>query len=312
MVIGGFTISDLKFPQITAHSLELALQSWFDWTDSLRMAREQLGWKDEFSIEEWEGWSRGLDRDIVWEKALKKSDELKLPRLFAGYWIACLVSRYDPENIYTFSSIEYPDWVLERFDALQGTLLQQKPPFGHGASSSIITGQGLPDRFSRRALPPSYIGFSLPESASFVTFHIPLFTLPGIIFQPSPLIELIKEIVEEYGQHDVSVLLKGVGKSAGGEWERSKVKQASEEQLRPLYKYLLQSEYYDEVLKQSTEDDIEKAIKSLPAGTSDELLVADRLEAKLSASKRKKLKGRVRKRVSGWFKKEGRWPLPPA
>ncbi len=311
MVTGGFSIRYLKFPQITAHSLELALQSWFDWTDSLRIAREQLGWEDKFSRDEWEDWSRGLDRDIVWEKALKKSDELKLPRLFAGYWIACLVSRYDPENIYTFINIEYPDWVLERLDTLQRTLLQQKPPFGHDASS-IIKGQGLHNGFSRRALPPSYIGLSLPESASFVTFHIPLFMLPGIVFQPSSFIESIREIVAEYGQHDVSELLKRVGKSAGGEWERSKVKQASEEQLRPLYKYLLQSEYYDEVLKQSKEGDIKKAIKSLPAGTSDELLVADRLEAKLLPSDRKKLKGRVRKRVSGWFKRAGRWPVPPA
>ena len=301
----------LEFPSTKAHSLELALQSWFKWTDSLRVARQRLGWNKDFSPEEWEDWARGLDPDIVWRKAITNLDKLNLPRLFAGYWIACLVSRYDSEDIHTFSSIKYPDWVLERLYALQDTFFKQKPPFHHRSSSRTIKGQGLPDGFSKRAFPPSYIGFSVPESASFITLHIPLFMLPGIIFQPSPFVELMKGIVEKYGQHPVSGLLKQVGRSVGWEWERNKVKEASDEQLRPLYDWLMQSGYLREVLEYSSVKDIKKAIKSLPAGTRDELLVAAHLESKLAPSERKKIKGRVRKRVSGWFMEAGRWPVPP-
>jgi hypothetical protein len=311
MVTGGVSILALKFPQIKLHSLELALQSWFKWTDSVRVARQRLGWNKDFSTEEWGSWSRGLDPDIVWRKAITNLDKLNLPRLFAGYWIACLVSRYDSEDIHTFSSIEYPYWVLERLYALEDTFFKQKPPFRHRSSSRTIKGLSPYDGFSNRALPPSFVCVAVAYPASFVTFHIPIFMLPGLIYNPSSLQELMKEIVEEYGQHPVSGLLKQVGRSVGWEGERNQVKEASDEQLRPLYDWLMQSEYLRDTVEYSSVQDIKKAIKSLPAGTRDELLVAARLESKLAPSERKKIKCRVRKRVSGWFKEAGRWPVPP-
>jgi len=300
----------LKIPPVGAHSLELALQSWFDWFDSLRTAREQLGWKSGFTSDEWQMWSKGLGHDLVWDMAFTTLDRLNLPRLFAGYWIACLVSRYDSEEIRSFINIEYPDWVTERLQALIDTLLHQKPPFGHEASDSIVQGQGIPDRLFKRALPPSYVGVAVTGPASFVTIHIPLFMLPGLIYDPSSLQELLKEIVNQRGKHPLSEFLKRVGRSVGWEWERSKVKEVRDDQLRPLYNYLMKSEYYREILESSSEKKLKKAVKSLDASIQDEWLLAHSLEAKVGQSERRKIRNTVRKRVSGWFKDADRWPLP--
>jgi len=306
-----------NFPLVKSTTLELALQQWADWVISLEKARKKLGWKALFSEEEWRCWAETLDQDLVWKLALSELDELEMPRLFAGYWIACLVSSYDVEDIATYWRIRCPTWVTSRMTGLLNTLLLQEPPFGNKLRGSIIEYAGGTHDPTEKSLPPSYIGVVIPEPPSFVTIHIPRFMFPGLEKDPSALAELLKRLDTQlkrpdtqYEKHPLSQILKQTGRPVRGTWARRTISGAETHKLRPLYEGMIQSEYARELVESLSPKQFEKVVKSSGGMVHDELVLGCYAERLVSQKEREKIRDRVRKRVTGWFKRAKRWPLP--
>jgi len=181
-----------NFPPVKSEVLELALQQWADWGISLNKARERLMWSPMFSEEDRIRWVDDMAQDKVWNLALAMVDQLKLPRLFAGYWIACLVSQYDQDDASTYRKINSPEWVEGRMRALKDTLLFPEVPFGNKLYGGTIYSAGGTFAFSKRSLPLSYVSLSVPDPPSFVTIHIPSFLIPGLVRNPLPLVERLR------------------------------------------------------------------------------------------------------------------------
>jgi len=82
------------------------------------------------------------------------------------------------------------------------------------------------------------------------------------------------------------------------------------QQLRPLYKFLIQSEYAQEVVNALSEQQTDKLIILAGARSNDSLAIGYLAEEMLGKTERIKIKGKVRKRITAWFKSVKRWPLP--
>jgi hypothetical protein len=299
-----------NFPPVKSEVLELALQQWADWGISLNEARERLMWSPMFSEEDRIRWVHDMDQDKVWNLALAIVDQLKLPRLFAGYWIACLVSPYDPEDAGTYWKISNPEWVEEKMRALQDTLLFPELPFGNKRYGGTIYSAGGASALSKRSLPLSYVSLSVPDPPSFVTIHIPSFLIPGLIRNPLPLVEPLREFDNKFGKHPLSAILQGVGRPTGGGWAKKMIEGVETQQLRPLYKFLIQSEYSQEVVNGLSPEQVETLANSAGEVSNDTLALGFFAEKELGKKEQIKIKSRVRKRVSAWFKSVNRWPLP--
>jgi hypothetical protein len=306
-----------NFPLVKSTTLELALQQWADWVISLDKARKKLGWKALFSEEEWRRWAETLDQDLVWKLALSELDKLEMPRLLAGYWIACLVSSYYVEDIATYRRIRCPAWVMNRMTGLQNTLLLQEPPFGNKLRGGVIEYASGTHDPTERSLPPSYIGVVIPEPPSFVTIHIPRFMFPGLEKDPSALAKLLKRLDTQLKRpdtkdekHPLSQILRRVGRPIQGSWARKMISGADTHKLRLLYEGMIQSEYAHELVESLSPKQLEKVAKFSGEMAHDVLMLGYHAERLVPKKERTKIRDRVRKRVTGWFKRAKRWPLP--
>jgi hypothetical protein len=165
-------------------------------------------------------------------------------------------------------------------------------------------------RLGERALPPSYISVAVPDPPSFVTIHVPHFLIPGLVADPSSLVEVLRMVDNEHGKHPLSALLQCVGRPSGGDWAKEWILQVREDQLRPLYKYLLQLEYDCELVEALTLKQPKDVAGSSGEGAGDVPVPGHHAKRLVRKEERMKIGWRVRKRVTGWFKAVGRWPLP--
>jgi hypothetical protein len=143
-----------------------------------------------------------------------------------------------------------------------------------------------------------------------VTIHIPSFLIPGLVRNPLPLVEPLREFDIKFGKHPLSAILQGVGRPTGGEWAKKIIEGAETQQLRPLYKFLIESEYTQEVVNALSEEQTKKLIKLARERSKGILTIGYWAEGMLRKNELIKIKGRVRKRITAWFKSVKRWPLP--
>jgi hypothetical protein len=81
------------------------------------------------------------------------------------------------------------------------------------------------------------------------------------------------------------------------------------QQLRPLYRYLIQSEYAQELVNGLTAESLKELEKSAVEMSNYILGLGYFAEDLIGKTEQIKIKSRVRKRVSTWFRSVGRWPL---
>jgi hypothetical protein len=141
------------------------------------------------------------------------------------------------------------------------------------------------------------------------TPHIPAFLIPGLTRTPQPLGELLREVGSKYGKHPLSAILQRVERPTGGEWARKMIEGAEKNQLRPLYEFLIQSEYAQEMVNGLTAEPLKELEKSV-GEMSNEILASGYFARDLiGKTEQTKISGRIRKRVSAWFKSVNRWPI---
>jgi len=84
---------------------------------------------------------------------------------------------------------------------------------------------------------------------------------------------------------------------------------AEKNQLRPLYEFLIQSEYAQEMVNGLTAEPLKELEKSV-GEMSNEILASGYFARDLiGKTEQTKISGRIRKRVSAWFKSVNRWPI---
>lgn len=307
-----------KFHFISSQAIESAVHRWAEWQYSLDRARKQLDWKEDFSNEDVVIWAQKLDQEKVWKLALESLDKLRLPRLWAAYWIACLTSSYHQDDSASYWKIHCPSWVCARMIKLiDECLFEDDLSVSYGKrSGAVIVNDGRCDNFrgEERGLPPLGIEITNRDPPSHVVIVIPTYLLPGLIRDPSPLSELLRrDIVSQYGKHPLSQLLQSIGPSKASrsaDWARTEISKAELYQLPTLHKCLVQQEYSYEVIESLSPRELRQATKSAGNMAHDPLVLGDYADKLLPNSKQVKVKERVRKRVDGWFKQTGRWPLP--
>jgi hypothetical protein len=298
-----------KFRLVQSRAIELAVQLWVDWLNSLERARPDLDWKEDFSDQERKSWAEGLDQELVWNLALSNLDRLALPHIWAGYWIACLVSNYRADDPKTYINIQCPSWAASRTEILFSEELQETTGVG---AKRVITSSGPGGSSDNRSVPPVGLEVLIHEPPSSVTVRIPAFLIRGLARDPSPLAQILGQMISEsnIGKHPLSQLLHRVGRPLEGEWARKMISEANSQQLRPLYEYLKQSEYCRELVEGLTDKELQRVVKSAGALACEELALGYHAEKHFSKKDLHKIKGRVRKRVNGWFKDAGHWPIP--
>jgi len=313
--IKGFTD---KFHFVSSYAIESAVHRWAEWRHSLDRARKQLDWKEDFSNEDVVIWVQKLDQEKVWKLALESLDKLQLPRLFAAYWIACLTSSYDQNDSASYYKIHCPSWVCARMTKLiDECLFEDDLSVSYGKYRVAVMvndagGNGF--RGEERVLPPLGIKIINRDPPSHVVIVIPTYLLPGLIRNPLPLSKLLRQdVVSRYGKHPLSRLLQSVGlskASRSADWTRTMISKAESYQLPALHKCLVQQEYSYEVIESLSPEELQKATEKAGDMRHDPLVLGYYADELLSDSERARVKERVRKRVDGWFKQAGRWPLP--
>lgn len=304
-----------KFRLPRSAAIELATQSWPDWLDSRDQARKELCWNESFSKQEWTAWVKGLDEELVWSLAISSLDKLGLPRLWVKYWIACLVSPYDSGNSATYWKIRCPQWVRRKFNQLL-TVEPTEQLYGRPKGKTTITSNRTPagritDSGEQRVWPPLGIEIDMREPESSVTIRIPMFLVPGLLRDPSSLLEVLKdETISRHGKHPLSQLLQRVGSPLRGEWAIERIATTERHKLRSLYEVLLMYEYSCELVENLDERELEKVAASTGENRGDILVSGYHAEKRFSQANRKMVRDRVRKRVVNWFKAAERWPLP--
>lgn len=270
----GFTN---KFHFVGSQAIESAVHRWAEWRHSLDGARKQLDWKEDFSNEDVVIWAQKLDQEKVWKLALENLDKLRLPRLFAAYWIACLTSSYDQNDSASYWKIHCPSWVCARMIKLiHGCLVEDAPSVSYGKySGAVMVNDAGCDgsRKEERVLPPLGIKIINRDPPSHVVIVIPTYLLPGLIRYPSPLSELLRrEVVSRYGKHPLSQLLQSIGPSKASrstDWARTEISKADLYQLPTLHKCLVQQEYSYEVIESLSPRELRQATKSAGDMTHD-------------------------------------------
>lgn len=301
-----------RFPSSAA--IELATQSWHDWLDSRDRARKELCWKESFSEQEWTAWAKGLDKELVWSLAISSLDKLGLPRLWVKYWIACLVSPYDSGNAATYWKIRCPHWVQPKFNQLL-TVEPAEELYGRPKGKTMIIENRAPagpiaGSDEQRVWPPVGIEIDSREPESSVTIGIPMFLVPGLLRDPSPLLEFLKEeTISRHGKHPLSQLLQRVGPPLRFEPAIELIAATEQHKLRALHKALCMTEYDYELVESLDGRQLKKVVSAAGENRGDVMLLGYHAEKQIPQAERRKIKDRVRKRVDNWFKAAGRWPL---
>lgn len=177
---------------------------------------------------------------------------------------------------------------------------------GNRAPAGRITGSG-----EQRVWPPVGIEIDRREPESSVTIRIPMFLVPGLLRDPSSLLEFLKEeTISRHGKHPLSQLLQRVGSPLRGEAAIEHIATTEQHKLRSLYEVLSMYEYSYELVESLDGRQFEKVAASAGENRGDILVLGYHAEKRFSQAKRKMVRDRVRKRVVNWFKAAERWPLP--
>jgi hypothetical protein len=92
-------------------TLELALHRWDEWTNSIENARRKLDYAPDCSADKREAWWESR-RSALLETATQALTHLSLPKSFAHYWSACLISDYRQGKTLSLEKIRWPlAWV---------------------------------------------------------------------------------------------------------------------------------------------------------------------------------------------------------
>lgn len=149
--------------------IEVGLQHWQPWVDSIKNAREELGFSPSFPREEMTSWEDKHGWAIVFGKAKEALDELVLPRINAAYWVACFCSDYDPERPETYFHIKLPKRVKPVMvaEGIPGTaliLFQGMASYYPQVEKGRVTIKIVENSEGERILPffPFKIGVPLP------------------------------------------------------------------------------------------------------------------------------------------------------
>lgn len=292
-----------KIRFVHSRSIELAVHHWPEWLKSIKKARRELGWKPQTSKKKRELWMKQLDKDAVWAMALTTVKRLRLPSMWAGYWIACMVSEYKANDPSTYWKIRCPDWAIGKVN----THRYEKQRV-ESRTKMVITQSGPSTRVTDHSLPPLCIETQLEHLPDSAIVKIPLYLLPGLIQDPSPLAIVLNELHRGNREtsHPLAQLLQHVGKPTEGDWARRKISETKKTKLRDLYEYLLDSEYTLETEKYFAEqEDLDRATYDVEDGTKK-----GSVRRELREDQKYQIKARVRKRVNKWFKDVGEWPIP--
>ena len=111
-------------------------------------------------------------------------------------------------------------------------------------------------------------------------------------------------------------LLRKVGRPLVGDPARRIISGTSSDRLRDLYEHVLGSVYLHELQEYRSElAEPERrawsrrvAMRGTP---SEPVTFTEAYEKEIPPAGLARIRARVRKRVTGWFKQVGRWPLPP-
>lgn len=293
-----------KIRFVHSRSIELAVQHWPEWLDSIEKARRKFGWKAWDSNQRRKLWMEQLDEDETWTTALATVKQLRLPTIWAGYWIACLVSEYEADDPTTYCQIRCPDWAIAKVNELLG-----RDQMDEVLIKNTIVQSGPSARQAEHSVPPLCIETQLNQPPDSISLKIPLYLIPGLIQDLSPVAVLLENLYrcDHDIHHPLAAQLQRVGKAPQGEWARRMISNTKKDRLRDLYEYLLDSEYTLEMDKEITERlDLRKATSADGGPVS-----LSRHEV-LDLVKKKKptVKARVRKRVNNWFKDADAWPIP--
>jgi len=171
---------------VTPKQIEVALHKWSLWNESVLKARQELGFRLDFTEDELRKW----EGDGGWEKAWEVVDQVLknfvLPSSFAFYWLACFCSDYDPRKVTSYRRIKLPQRAIAKaIDERQpGAFLVRLV----GTKTYKLDKNGtvrIEITDPERMLPPCPVEVLIP---SLVPFSFGVFAKPGKATKAIPII----------------------------------------------------------------------------------------------------------------------------
>lgn len=94
-------------------TLELALQDWPDWRETIRRARQRTAYDQGSSYEARLAWWEAHREGVIQARCRDALTHLRLPRSFSWYWVACFLTDYQQDGNVHVDGVGVPYGWLE-------------------------------------------------------------------------------------------------------------------------------------------------------------------------------------------------------